>query len=423
MSFDIRNKLLKLSKSLFFILVLLLPVNLGLHFVLTSSYVSGLLVDYLIPTLYIQDILVLFIILFWIFGKETKQLLHVTKKVENRHIALLLIYGIFVFLSVLVSSNQVVSLVSWVRLVLYIFLVIFMVDNFDRSEVKVMVKILGINVAFLGILSFFQFINQSSVFNNYLILGEQPYYFSNKDVVKENVLGFSKVPAYGLFRHPNILGGYLSLALILVLDHVYKQKSKIRKNIFTAIFLAGFVGLFLSLSLTSWVSFLIGLFLYYRAKKTKVRSVWAKVFFFIVFLSLFLPLLNGISFISKNPSFYRRSDLLTSTYTIINKNPIFGVGYNNLTSQLEKYGFYTKDVRFNQPVHNIFVLTFVETGVFAFGLFLTLLLFAVRKTLKNNSVIFILLLQILFLGSLDHYLVTIHQTQLLFWIVVGLSFI
>ena len=45
------------SMLIFLAIVALIPVNLGKHFLLNSSYVSGLAVDYLIPTLYVQDIL------------------------------------------------------------------------------------------------------------------------------------------------------------------------------------------------------------------------------------------------------------------------------------------------------------------------------------------------------------------------------
>jgi hypothetical protein len=53
----------KTSKLLFFLLVLIIPLNVGKHVVLRESYVSGLLVDYLIPTIYVQDIVALLLLL------------------------------------------------------------------------------------------------------------------------------------------------------------------------------------------------------------------------------------------------------------------------------------------------------------------------------------------------------------------------
>ena len=51
---------------LFYLLLLLLPTQLGKHFWPTFSYVLGTRVDYLSPTLYLTDIIILFITLFYL---------------------------------------------------------------------------------------------------------------------------------------------------------------------------------------------------------------------------------------------------------------------------------------------------------------------------------------------------------------------
>src|SRR3990167_937702 len=57
--------LLKLHKTVFLVFIFTLPFNLSKHFVFSWSYVNGNLVDYLIPTLYITDILIALILLLW----------------------------------------------------------------------------------------------------------------------------------------------------------------------------------------------------------------------------------------------------------------------------------------------------------------------------------------------------------------------
>ena len=47
-----------LDKLVFYLLIIFLPINLGKHFEILDSYVWGFLSDYLIPTVYVQDILV-----------------------------------------------------------------------------------------------------------------------------------------------------------------------------------------------------------------------------------------------------------------------------------------------------------------------------------------------------------------------------
>ena len=56
---------------------------------------------------------------------------------------------------------------------------------------------------------------------------------------------------------------------------------------------------------------------------------------------------------------------------MIKDNFLFGVGLNNFTVFVDKYNYDSSDIRFSQPVHNIFLLIFSESGVFAFLLILS----------------------------------------------------
>ena len=89
------------AKKLFFLLILLLPLNLGKHFVIKDSYVLGLLIDYLIPTIFVQDILVFLIILFWVSDLVKKgSLTQTALSLISKNSVKLLVFFIFsVFLS------------------------------------------------------------------------------------------------------------------------------------------------------------------------------------------------------------------------------------------------------------------------------------------------------------------------------------
>lgn len=56
----------KLEKVLFYLFLFLIPSNLAKHWVQNWSYVNGILVDYLIPTLYMTDIIIILILIFWL---------------------------------------------------------------------------------------------------------------------------------------------------------------------------------------------------------------------------------------------------------------------------------------------------------------------------------------------------------------------
>ena len=76
-----------------------------------------------------------------------------------------------------------------------------------------------------------------------------------------------------------------------------------------------------------------------------------------------------------------------------------------------------------QPVHNIYLLIYSETGILgitAFGLFLTFLIkdFIVNTKMEKlyHYSFLIMFLSFLFVGLFDHFLWTLQQGRLMFWL-------
>lgn len=395
----------KISRILFYILLLILPLNLGLHFTLTQSYVNGILIDYLVPTLYLQDIVVFIIVVLnikKIMGSLTK---------KNRY----LVWFLFaVLLSVLGSAHFLISLTAFMRLLLYVALMLFINVTFEyKKDFLTITKFLAVSALLLSCLALLQWRNQGSVFNNYLFFGEQPYTAATPGINLENYFGLTRVPPYGTFRHPNVLAGFLVLILILALGQI--NKSAFLKFVFVI----GIVTLFFTLSKFAWISFLLSIIFWFLIKQRSKAVTWViGVFFIILALSFTLPFFRNFSLVKDQPSFYRRADLLEASYRMVKIRPLFGVGFDNSTAYIDRFLPLQKDLRFTQPPHNIFVLILVESGIFAF---ITFLLFFVGKLkeAKAKPLLLAALLQILFLGSFDHYFITMHQTDLLFWIILA----
>lgn len=418
-----RNKLLNISRDIFFLLILLLPINLGLHFEIVDSYVWGVLIDYLIPTLYIQDILVVLILLLWILSGGLKRIFSSSSDLFNRsdfRISILFIFSIF--LSVLVSIRFIPSLYSFIRMFLYFILYIYILVEIPIEDYFFRIlNLFSISIIFLSILSIAQFINKGSVFNNYLIFGEQPYSASTFQITKKFVFGKTLIPAYGLFRHPNIFGGYLSLLLIWVFTFIK------RNRYYLLVFILGCVSLFFTFSFVSWAVFIIGILLHYFYLKNPRKIVTKKkasviIVFLFSLIIMFLPFLKIFNK-SDDPSISRRINFANASYRMIKDYPLFGVGWNNSTVLMDEYNYDTADIRFVQPVHNIFLLVLSESGVFSFLLFIAFI-YTISKRLINSSYFHLFLisfLQILLLGSFDHYFLTINQTLLLFWILLGFA--
>jgi len=418
----LKTKLVKISRFLYFILLFILPVNLGKHFEIFDSYVGGVLVDYLVPTLFIQDILAVLILLFWILSGGLKRLFCEKNLLERRYIQYSTLFVFSLFLSTLNSARFIPSIYAWLRLFLYFLLFIYsLVEVPIETYFFKILNIFSLSLLLVSILGIAQFVQKGSVFDNYLVFGEQPYSSATYGVPKESFFGKGVVPSYGLFRHPNIFGGYLSIVLVWIFSFLKNRK------FYWIPFLFGCVALLFTFSKISWAVFLFGVLLHLlfvkdpgKIENRKKKAVF--LVYFVVVLSLLLPLFSCLTD-NDNKSISRRASLAGASYRMIEDNFLFGVGFNNSTIFIDKYNYAGTDLRFSQPVHNIFLLLFSEGGVFSL-IFFALLIRECARNFINSSYFHIYLisfLQILLLGSFDHYFITIHQTLLLFWIVLGLG--
>jgi hypothetical protein len=417
-----RQNILKISKYLFLTLVFLIPVNLGKHFEVYSSYVNGVVVDYLIPTMYVQDIIVFVLLILWFAsGGLYRFVFSEDKFLERKEVIVSTLFIFSVFLSTLSSLRFLPSFYAWFRLFIYFLLFLYSLSEIHiEDEFFNILGIVSISVTLLSILGILQFFNKGSIFNNYLLFGEQPYTLSTPNITVKNLLGRAVVPSYGLFRHPNVFGGYLSLMLLWLIPFVRQRK------VYLIPVVLGIISLFFTFSYISWASFLFGLFSHLILSRS-VKNTYNKkqiLSGIVVALGIFMLIIpvfrRGVY---NDPSIYRRINFSKASYRMIKDRPLFGVGFNNSVVVMDFYNIDSNDISFVQPVHNIFLLIFSESGVFSF-LLLCLLLILVVKKLVNSSyfyIFFISVLQIIILGSFDHYILTMHQTLLLFWLILGIS--
>jgi hypothetical protein len=410
-----------LHKSIFYFFVLALPLNLGKHFVFRWSYARGILIDYLVPTVYFQDFLIILLLLTWFVESHPRFI-----KTSLAHypwiFRFLILFLTSVFISTVFSVRVVASLYFVVRLVLGILLFVYVSHNFILSvDFPVIARILCISVFFLGVLGVIQWNKQGSLFDNYLFFGEQPYSSSVRGVAVENILGVAKIPAYGVFRHPNVFGGFLSIVLIWIF-------SLRRKNSFVYLSLLFGVGaLFYTFSQVAWLFLILGLaflYLYRRFGNLGIRlSLLVTLLLSLIFLCI--PLICRIDNLCRMPSLSIRSLLEVGAFKALSGNVPFGTGPSTASLVIEVLVPQLRPIRFPQPVHNIFLLIFLESGVFALFFFVLIFGFVLTSLFKRRPVywefLFITLLQMLILGGFDHYLYTIHQTVFLFWLTLGMA--
>jgi len=322
----------RLEDLLLYLIVFCLPLNLGKHFILNLCYVNGRLIDYLIPTLYVQDILVIALLLVSLpkLIKSFPRLLHF------RIFAYLILFIAAGFFSVSSARFFIPSIYFLSRLVLYsgFGVYIFLYRSFSKDFPPV-AEILGVLLVGLGFLAIFQWFNQSSVFNNYLFFGEQPYSFSTPNIVKESVFGFSKVPPYGTFKHPNVFAAFTSFCLLFLLPLLK------RKKVHPFLYLSWLLGLAALLLTFSWfvlLGFFVCLILYLtpiKFLKFGFLLLFSSVLLFHLLL-FFAPLktldTSSLAFLPFTlDSLVRRKNLLVAGVDLFRRFPLFGVGPNNFT--------------------------------------------------------------------------------------------
>ena len=418
----------KIHRNLFFIIIFLIPLNLGKHFIFRFSYVNGLLSDYLIPTLFVTDLLIILLLLIW-FVDLLINLKPFNFKSNYLSFLFLTLYLASVFLSISNSDRPEPGFFAYIRLILYVLFFIYVINNFDfKRDLKTFLIVVCASVILQTVLSLLQWINQGSVFNNYLFFGEQPYSFSTQGIVKESLFGVSKIPPYGTFRHPNVLAAFMSLFLVFIA--FAGIKAKVDKRLLVVAFVGGFSVLAISFSRFAIISFVFAVVSYFLISKLKKlgATVCLLIVLLIILAGISLPAIPFKQFLIKDPSFSIRADLIKATYKTVGQDILFGVGLNNNLVQIKDLLLKNEFLRFIQPVHNLFLLVLSESGVFALTFFVLFLYSVLYKlfSVSNFSdpvwrVLLINVFQLLILGSFDHYFLTIHQTMLIFWLTLGIS--
>ncbi|MBT6401147.1 O-antigen ligase family protein [candidate division WWE3 bacterium] len=407
----------RVQNFLFYTLVFLLPINLGKHFIVADSYVKTYLIDYMVPTIWLTDLLLVALLFVWFFNKE--------KNIRGKYPKFLLLFVSSLLPSLALSTRLIPSMYAFAVLVLHVLFALILASSFDvQKNFRRVVGILSVSVILLSVLGVFQWFGQGSVFDNYLFFGEQPYSASVKGIARVSMFGKVKVPVYGLFRHPNVFAGFLAISLFWI----YTQLSLGYKSLlFKIAFTLGFFILLFTFSEVAMFSLFSGLLFFQLIKRFGKKGVLLSLLFTfgVFFIALLLPVFSRWGSAFDDPSLYRRANLQKSSYMMLDDNALFGVGLNNFTAKVEDYLPKSQVLRFIQPTHNIFVLLFSEVGLFGFVSFLLLFMFVLFSLLSQSfgipAILFITLLQFVLLGSFDHYLLTIHQMQLLFWLTVGFA--
>ena len=390
------------SSLLFLALILFLPTQFGRHFWPEFSFIKGIRIDYLSPTLYLTDILILFLFVFSFFKNKFL--------ITNYKILIILIA--VVIAGIIQSKSPTAGFFGLLKLLEFVFLGFYTANYIKKNNFQNILLMLSLGVIFESLLAVAQYLNHGSIQGFFYFFGERFYNSQTPGIANASIGGELFLRPYGTFPHPNVLAGYLFVAMTMLIFNFQFTIFKFKKTLFTSALILGTVSLLLSLSRVAiilWV-LVLSFFLIRKLMIKRIPLIIISILI-LVFLGTFTPLRQRFTDIRlTDESITQRESLVQSSEAMIKNHPIFGVGLNNFLTNLPAF----EKV---QPVHNIFLLVLSETGIVGISFFLWFLIKTIKKV--QSSYLLLLVSCLLFLGIFDHYFLTLQQGQLLFAMVLG----
>ncbi|MBU1885867.1 O-antigen ligase family protein [Patescibacteria group bacterium] len=400
-----KNSLDKIYTFLICSIVFLIPSNLFLKLNTSSAYVNGLLVDYLIPKLYLSDIFILILLLFWLIKVvlNKKKIAFKTSRfyLPSILISLIIIRQIFTpyplaavwYLFKLIE----IGLLGW-----------FLATHKKLFQKSTIYFSIICTILFQSSLALWQFFTQKSLLG-YTFLGE-PNLSNSIGLAKDIWWNTGRVLPYGTTAHPNILGGVLAIFSLILIIQLLKTKQKWAQILTSLTILLTIFVITLTQSISALTSLIIGnLLILLKPYYQKIANISRKLLIGSGIIMVVTPLLINLTANSfKNNSLTRRSYLQNAAIEMFLNNPIAGVGLNQFTARVEEYSNAQEIVRFIQPAHHIGLLWLAETGVFGI-----LLIWILGGEIKIKKIILSLII-LLPIAVLDHYLLTQQPGLLLF---------
>ncbi len=386
----------QLNNVLLFLFVLLLPTQLGKHFFFEFSYLSGVRVDYLAPTLYVTDILAVLLITI-----NFKSVWHSLKKKK-------IIFFIFLLiLNLLISLSPTISIYRYIKILEFISIVVIFQKKFLSDRSLLFSFLLG--GIFQFVLSTIQFVSKHSLQGILYFFGERPLSLSMPGIAKASITGVEILRPYGTFSHPNSLAGFYILLYILVLTNKKFTAYPFFKFIFL---LVSSLIVLLSFSKVALMVFLIVNIIYIWKSSLKKNCAACFVSRIIVLL-----ILSAVFMQAKTDPFslQKRIFLSQNALEIIKQNPFFGVGLGNYLISQHQFSVTYTDL-LNQPVHNVFLILLSEVGVIP--LFILLAFFFKRLKIAINKAPYVFI-GLFIIGLFDHYVITLQQNFLLVAVLLG----
>lgn len=290
------------------------------------------------------------------------------------------------------------------------------------------------SAVFQGVLAVLQFSKQGSVGLSWLgeavALGP-----ATPGVATIIVEGLPFLRAYGTLPHANLLAGFLVLGILALAYFFLTSERLLARALVAAGLVAVLAGLLLTFSRSGWIvaaGALVALFAFTLGNV----AYWQRAMVFMVMTALSLSLLIGALQFAVFPRAHFAADegpvrdrvvYNEMGLSLIAAAP-WGVGLGNQLFYAYDRGIFHEfglTARGQwQPIHNLYLLVAVETGLLGLAAFLALVLTALwgggRRDHLARAIFSVALLSLLLFGLFDHFLWDLQAGRLMLWAVLGI---
>ncbi|HQB50632.1 MAG TPA: O-antigen ligase family protein [bacterium] len=409
----------------FFCLGLCLVLPWSTRLIIKAGSLGGEYFEYGTISLYLSDIFLIAAIL-------TTFCVHFRKGRFSRLgkmyllwlVGLLTIIGVGFFNS---TVNYQLRIFYWLRLFLWSFGWWFLL-RLNYWPIKKWLSYVALGLVIPAFLGIGQFFTQTAPANKWL--GLAAHYSGDLGTSVIESLGSGGeitgrwLRAYGSFDQPNILGGLMAVAIILVIvGWPLFNSNFIRSLLFGALAVWCLAALF-SWSRAGWLAMIVGLvlavILAWSEKLRRRKILWLASFLIawtILWLWPFNELINSrVSLATRleQKSLTERADGYQMAATIIKQKPFLGIGLGNYTQVLSQQDKEVGPAWQYQPVHNTLVLIMAEIG---YGGFIWLVggwCLALWQT-RKKAFVWPLAVSIFCLMMLDHWWWSLHIGIVFLW--------
>ena len=386
--------------------------------------------------LYLTDILLILIFLFWVWRIREHRFLKEFKIFQlKNHGFWLLGFLIVSLISLIQARNLSLGFYSWFKLLEFIGLFFYLKYNYrEIFNFKRLAQVLVASGLIQSIIAISQFTIQKNLGLRFLT--ESPLGTGINGVAKFIVNDLTFIRVYGSLPHPNVLAFFLLISLFFLYFLWLEKKYSFAKNIFFFfIFIIMLFALGLTFSRAIIAIFILTslfyfIFVFCKARKSKDKELSKKIILifllFVIFCSLFIifafpELFSRFSISPEEQSVTLRLFYNQFTYSVIQECPLIGIGIGNFVWEMKDALDLLSDW-IHQPVHNVYLLIASETGLLGLFVFLMFLYQLLRKFKEINYLLLFIVFCILFISLFDHFFWTLQQGQLMFWLIIGLMF-